>query len=59
MILDHNTALAKNDDAIARNNDVLEAISQQRADSQETTRRQDGMSLARVPPSHDFSEFGK
>ncbi|KAF9143834.1 hypothetical protein BG015_000290 [Linnemannia schmuckeri] len=52
--------LAKaDDDAIARNNDVLEAISQQRADSQETTRRLDGMSLARVPQSLDFSEFGR
>ncbi|KAK5805462.1 hypothetical protein F5H01DRAFT_397104 [Linnemannia elongata] len=47
----------KNDDAIARNNDVLGAISQQRADSQETTRRLDGMSLARVPLSYDFSGF--
>lgn len=49
----------KNDDAVARNNDVLGAISQQRADSQETTRRLDGMTLTRVPPSVDFSEFGK
>ncbi|KAK3843467.1 MAG: hypothetical protein J3R72DRAFT_522864 [Linnemannia gamsii] len=50
----------KNDDAIARNNDVLRAISQQRADRQETTRRlEDRMSLANVPLSCDFSESGK
>lgn len=49
----------KDDDAIARKNDVLEAISQQRADSQETTRRLEGMSLAGVPISFHFSEFGK
>jgi hypothetical protein len=60
MLRDIKMELAmKNDEAIARNNDVLEAISQQRADSQETTRRLDGMSLARVPISRDFSEFGK
>ncbi|KAF8926680.1 hypothetical protein BGZ47_002585 [Haplosporangium gracile] len=49
----------KNDDAIARNHDVLEAISQQRADSQETTRRLDGLSLAGVPLSYHFSEFAR
>lgn len=49
----------KDDDAIARSNDVLEAISQQRADSQETTRRLEGMSLAGVPISFHFSEFGE
>ncbi|KAG0282043.1 hypothetical protein BGZ96_000891 [Linnemannia gamsii] len=60
MLRDINMEFAKkNDDAIARNNDVLAAISQQRADSQETTRRLDGMSLARLPLSCDFSEFGK
>jgi hypothetical protein len=60
MLRDIKMDLAKkNDDAVARNNDVLGAISQQRADSQETTRRLDGMSLSRVPPSFDFSEFGK
>ncbi|KAG0254330.1 hypothetical protein BGZ95_006085 [Linnemannia exigua] len=58
MLREINKELAKNtDDAIARNNDVLEAISQQRADSQETTRRLDGMSLDRVPLSCNFSEF--
>jgi hypothetical protein len=60
MLRDIKMELAKkNDDNIARNNDVLEAISQQRADSQETTRRLDGMSLAGVPLSYHFSEFGK
>lgn len=60
MLRDIKMELAKkNDDAIARNNDVLEAISQQRADSQETTRRLEGMSLAGVPISYHFSEFGK
>ena len=48
-----------NNDAIARNNDVLAAISQQRADSQEITRRLDGMCLARVSLFYDFSEFCK
>jgi hypothetical protein len=56
MLRDINMELAKkNGDAIARNNDVLEAISQQRADSQETIRRLDWMSLAHVPPSCNFS----
>lgn len=60
MLRDIKMELAKKyDDAIARNNDVLEAISHQRVDSQETTRRLDGMSLVRVPLSYDFSEFDK